>query len=495
MSFRINSRGQLELFHPETNSYVPAISLLTSIDGLYAALVPEQKAILDQIIAQLQQLSQLPEQLVVIQDLIATQSDSLPVLPSATLWIGDSENTAVPRSITGAISLANDGIASLSERTVGNSNLRDSAASSVVGRATGFPGTPADIVAESEYSVLRRGDTPELSFGKLDLNYLEVSPHSLIGGGATGVAQEIPLGIFGQDFLGIPDLATARSTLRISQESSSLCDGRLTLASGVPDTSGTNVTGATTLFFTPYIGNMVSLFSATQGRWVPYSFPELALELSGTLSNTNYDIFLFDNAGVLALEYVAWANSNPATGARNIPLIRLDGTLVKSTDYRRYIGIIRTTSAGQTEDSEGNTPKCFVQNAVNKVKRTLSRFEPAGSWTYSTNSLRMTNNNAANRIEVINGTEGGIHAIYPQNTGGAVDFRIGIGLNSTTVIATNSNNPNIFSNGGFMTGCAIFGGPIPVGYNYIQMLEHYISGPVPSLYGGSRNKMIAEYWA
>ena len=317
-------------------------------------------------------------------------------------------------------------------------------------------------------------------------------------GAAPGTTQEIPCTAFARTLLDDADAVTARATLGITAatNSGSVCDGRLTLTSGVPNTAGTNVVGASTIFFTPYIGNLVSLWSTSESQWVIYPFTELSLSLAGTTANTNYDLFLFDNAGTLTLEWVAWSNNGAGTSARATSIIRLNGTWVKSTDNRRYLGSFRTTSAGMTEDSEGNnTPRCLLQNATNRVLRTLSRSETVASWTYTGTSIRSLNNNTSNRVEVVNGIDSTVNCIYVQNINASMDYRVGIGLNSTTAFSSQLN-PFLSVSSGYATGVSVLNRTLSIGYNYFQMLEQYIGGSTSSVMGGSvNNGMVVSYWA
>ncbi len=81
------------------------------------------------------------------------------------------------------------------------------------------------------------------------------------------------------------------------------CNGRLTLSSGVPVTTA-DVTAATTLYFTPYQGNRLELY--TGSAWASYTLAETSLALGSLAANTDYDIFIYDNTGTLTLEAVAW---------------------------------------------------------------------------------------------------------------------------------------------------------------------------------------------
>ena len=75
--------------------------------------------------------------------------------------------------------------------------------------------------------------------------------------------------------------------------------GRLTLESGVP-ISTTDQTDKTTLYYTPYLGNSISLY--TSSVWETLTFSELSLNISAYTASKPYDIWAYDNAGVVALD-------------------------------------------------------------------------------------------------------------------------------------------------------------------------------------------------
>ena len=92
----------------------------------------------------------------------------------------------------------------------------------------------------------------------------------------------------------------------LGQGDDSCCDGRLTLTTGIAVTN-TNVTGATTIYFTPYVGDRITIYDGTRLRM--YSFTEISLAL-GTLVNAQaYDVFIYDNSGTITLEFAEWKNA------------------------------------------------------------------------------------------------------------------------------------------------------------------------------------------
>lgn len=89
------------------------------------------------------------------------------------------------------------------------------------------------------------------------------------------------------------------------------CDGRLTLASGTAVTTA-DQTAKTTVYCTPYSGNRVALYNGT--NWVLRNFSELSVAVPSTIFRL-FDVFIYDNAGTIALEAVNWNQSTAAITA------------------------------------------------------------------------------------------------------------------------------------------------------------------------------------
>lgn len=175
-----------------------------------------------------------------------------------------------------------------------------------------------------------------------------------------------------------------------------ICDTRLTLTSNTPITTS-DVTAATSVYVTPFKGNLIALYDGT--RWELYSFSEITISVPAT-TNTNYDVFLYLSGGSVVAESVAWSGDTTRTTA----LTRQDGVYVKSgATERRYVGSYRTTgSSGQTEDS---ISKRFVWNYYNRLHRRFKVVDTTNSWTYSTNTIRQANGSTANQVDILIGVE------------------------------------------------------------------------------------------
>ena len=233
--------------------------------------------------------------------------------------------------------------------------------------------------------------------------------------------------------------------------------GRLTLTSTVPVPTS-DVTAATTIYFTPYAGDYIALY--TSSAWKNYTFSEISIAVPAS-TNTIYDVFAVDSSGSVILQTVAWASDS----ARATGLSYQDGVLVKTGGLgSRYLGSFRTTGvSGQTEDSQ---LKRYVFNYYNRVNRFLFATDPSGGWTYTTAAFRQANANAANQVQFVCGLVEDIVSIQVQglannsNVTGAVTIASGIGINSTTV------------NSGF-GGCAVTAN----GTAYAPMVSTYSNFP------------------
>jgi hypothetical protein len=252
--------------------------------------------------------------------------------------------------------------------------------------------------------------------------------------------------------------------------------GRLTLTTGTPIiTSG--VTGATTVYYTPSnAGSFLSLYDGSSA-WKLYQFDELSVSVPAT-TVTPFDIFVYDNAGSLALETVDWTNDT----TRATAITRQNGMYVKSgTTTKLYLGTGRTTGvSGECEDSFGGTntiSKRFLWNMYNRVLRTMV-IQDLTSHTYTTASFRIWRNEASNKSEFIVGVvENPIFAYINIRVSWATGNNAAIGsfgINSTAASSALGNALIQGANGMDIGGIATsrwLQDTLATGYNYIAALE------------------------
>ena len=246
-----------------------------------------------------------------------------------------------------------------------------------------------------------------------------------------------------------------------------VCDGRLTLTTALAVTTA-DVTGAGTLYFTPFRGNLIGLYGG--GLWKLYVLPELSLSLTLT-SGKNYDVFVYNNAGVLTLELsAAWTNDTTRADA----IALQDGVYVKSgTTSRRLVGTIRASGTNTTEDSAA---KRYVFNAQNRMPRDLLTIDTTDTWSYTTATWRQANANTANKVEVLIGlqeekVEVDVFAMAQVNLNNAALAYVGVGVDSTTV--PSGLRQNAYNNAALaaMALNAHYGGFPGLGYHALNWLE------------------------
>lgn len=242
--------------------------------------------------------------------------------------------------------------------------------------------------------------------------------------------------------------------------------GRLTLTSATPITT-TDVTAATTLYFTPYglNGDKISLYDGT--NWATYTFSQLSLALGTLSSGFNYDVFVYNNAGTLTLETAVWTNDT----TRATSLTLTNGIYLKTGALtRRFLGTFRTTSTTTTEDS---IAKRFVWNFNNRVEKALYK-NGTTSHTYTTASWRNWNNDATLRIEFILGIDAAqvIH-FGGAATGTGIDIGAGFDGGTPGYDSVNSTGTGVSQIRG---GRAYSSRGTFLGYHYCQMQEYGASG-------------------
>lgn len=243
--------------------------------------------------------------------------------------------------------------------------------------------------------------------------------------------------------------------------------GYLTLSS---DSSNpiltTDALASTTVFYTPYVGNLIAVYNGSSFVTAPFTQLTLPLSASHAL-NTIYDCFVFSNSGVLTLVTgPAWNNSSAGSGARGTggsttQLSRLNGlwvntvqitgrngasTFTIAANTATYVGSIFVDgTAGQVSCimSYGQSRKWGVWNAYNRVPIQVKAGDATATWSYTTNTIRAANGSSANSITVFSGLAeedydfsttawvSSANLAASQASGGVV----GIGFNSTTAFS------------------------------------------------------------
>ena len=264
--------------------------------------------------------------------------------------------------------------------------------------------------------------------------------------------------------------------------------GCLTITTGVCF-NPIDVLAATTLYYTPYQGNRIALYTGTS--WIVDIFPQLSIAVPSTTSQM-YDAFIFDTAGAPALEVLAWTSDT----ARATALVSQDGVLVKSgATTRRYVGSFRTTAvSGQTEDSFA---KRFVWNYYNRARSVQHVADAAGTWTYTMATLRQANANTADQLAFIVGIAEDAYdcMVIAQvaNSAGGVAVQVAVGDSSTTVASGVLGQFTTGAAGAQAQVVAHFSTIPAIGYHFYAWLELSAATPTTTWSGQTFSGIFGTY--
>lgn len=294
--------------------------------------------------------------------------------------------------------------------------------------------------------------------------------------------------------------------------------GRLTLTSALPVTTS-DVTGATTVYFTPYKGNVLQLYDGT--NWVTQTFTELSqLTTDNTKSpaavanNSNYDVFVWLDSGTMrATRGPAWTSDTArGTGAGTTELELFEGRYVNKIAItngpvaRRglYVGTIRSDGSAQINDS---VLKRHVWNNFNRRVRSMLAVDTTDTWGYNTATTRQARATATNQLDVVVGLSEDIIDVilrggFENDTAGALPFNA-IGLDSTTTPISNflnSKQDAVAVNRSNST-CVVWKGFTGIGRHTLVWLENGGGTGNTTFYGDSgaganfQTGIAAQVWA
>lgn len=241
--------------------------------------------------------------------------------------------------------------------------------------------------------------------------------------GQTTPTANLPMGGFKLTGLAL-GLATTDSARMDNAVHMNICEGRISVDTAAVQTS--DVSGFTITFY-PFRGSRIALYNGTQ--WVLRTIASPTISVPAT-TNTNYDVFAYDNSGTVTLELVAWSTDT----ARATNITTQDGVYVKSgATTRRYLGTVRTgSSVGFVPDTEAQR---YCWNYYNRLPRPM-KVVSTSNWTYTTATYRQANASTTNQLDCVIGvSEEPVEvtlATTAANTSAGVAVRIGIGLGSTT---------------------------------------------------------------
>jgi hypothetical protein len=305
----------------------------------------------------------------------------------------------------------------------------------------------------------------------------------------------------GQAVAGTDD-TTAMTPLRVADAITALSpsafpdapQGRLTLTSVTPVMTST-VSGANTVYYTPYKGQAVPLFNGTTTIMTDTGGELSQLTTDSTKSPTAvaasscYDMFVWNDSGTIrCTRGAAWSNQT----ARGYTLSRQKGILTNpatitngpAANRGTYVGTIASNGSSLIDwiyggSASGGTAAFFgVWNAFNRVDIFTEVIDSGTGYTYTTATTRSANNSVGNRISFVSGfPEDGMEAHYHQRiatlAAAGAQFDIGLGFDSTAGFNTGAVSSVISVNAQVTTAYAdavLYRGG-QTGLHFFQALE------------------------
>ncbi len=281
--------------------------------------------------------------------------------------------------------------------------------------------------------------------------------------------------------------------------------GRLTLTTVVPVLTS-DVTAATSIFYTPYCGNICPVYNGT--LWVPREFAELTLALDATGAHTgyhqsgkNFDLFVTDDpttpGSVLLGTGPAWSSDTArGTGAGTTELQRLGGLLTNkvtmtlrfgsasgntisvAANQATYVGSFRASADGQTQvkfgsSAAGGGEAWFgIWNNHNRTNVSGLILDSNDTWTYTSASWRAADNSSTFRVSVLSGwAEDSLLAIY-ECLSSSIQTAAGVGYNATNAKSGVCMTGSVSSGFCYLTGRA---SAQPLGFNFMSAIEYDVT--------------------
>ena len=227
---------------------------------------------------------------------------------------------------------------------------------------------------------------------------------------------------------------------------------------------------------------IASIDSATQVTLTVNSTASASVSLTFKSTGTSSDIFSVMVNGAPALRINMWSTDTARADAiSTLNSVYVNTSAINATDSNgiaakqgTYLGTIGySVTTGVAQDSKAYRS---IWNNYNRVRRTLHVTDATDSWTYSTAAYRIANGDVAsgNVVEVTIGlsedpVEVEVYGLVKNSTSTVRTANVGIGINSTTNVATLYQRPGIINVSYSVS--ALYRGYPGIGSYQIQWLE------------------------
>lgn len=274
--------------------------------------------------------------------------------------------------------------------------------------------------------------------------------------------------------------------------------GRLTLATGVPVMTTTQ-SAKTTIFYTPYAGNLVPIYDGT--NMIPTAVAEISVATTDTTkspaaigaSKVN-DWFVWNDAGTLRIGHGPdWTNDT--TRSAGTVLTMVNGILLNSVALTNgpgasrgtYVGTTRSNGSSQLDwiyGASGVAPFFGLANAYNRVSIGTAWVEGTSSWAYASVTIRATNGSSIARVSFVSLGEDAVSVLAQTytdtNTGVAATFGWGLDSTSTSIVSIQATAPSVAG-----IGTVGYTAAVSAGFHFLQQTEKSSSAATYTAYGGS----------
>lgn len=312
---------------------------------------------------------------------------------------------------------------------VTNAQLATSPDATIKSNISGGSGTPSDntittvidkLLGTTQGSIMYRNATtwvpltPGTAGQVLQSGGAGANPSWLTGSGTGTVTQVNTGGLI----TGGP--ITTTGTLGMNATLSPC--GRLTVSTGIPVVTST-VTGATGIFYTPYVGNIIPIYDGS--NMIPTVFTELFNTFSdatknpaATAASSVYDLFVWNDAGTIRLgRGPVWTNDT--TRSAGTALTRTNGLLLNSISITNgpaanrgtYVGTLRTNGSNTLDFTYGGTASGGTAaffgywNMYNRVEIGTDVQDSGTGYTYTTATIRQARASAGNQVTFVQGLQ------------------------------------------------------------------------------------------
>ena len=281
-------------------------------------------------------------------------------------------------------------------------------------------------------------------------------------------------------------VSAMNATVAALDSPASAVSGRLTLTSGKTVLNST-VSGATTVYFTPYNGNKAPFWNGASWEWAAFAEVSQATtdatkSPAACAASSVYDVFLWNDAGTIrATRGPAWTSLTArGTGVGTSELQRVNGLLCNKNTiangplagYGLYLGTIATNASSTidfilgTAASGGGAASIGIWNNFNRMRISTTVVDNGAPYNYLGPAFRSSRASSSNRITAVFGlSEEFSTASMQTDLYSSVTAYSGIGFNSLSSYSSNS-----VLVGGESSGFNSFS-VSALGSNYFQMIE------------------------